>query len=347
MNRRNRFPLFLLAALFLAPLPALSAQETGAVTGAAESELEKLLESALQAAESGEWERAVQALDDAEKIAGDDPRISSYRVSIMELYELELAQRAWSEGESTEVGTVDPGGRGTDSDPAEDETPKFVIDRGDKDPADDPARNRDNFRADLSLKVFAVDPLTSETVNTWSSGNEFLYSSLRVDLRYWMPFLGRSLGFSLRSNGYSLPPGTSEFLFNTVDAGINLRGFLLEKPDSRLEIGIDFGASLQSVSGVSEGKSSDFALFLGLWASDPVLFHLFRADSLENIVFGGGIRIYSTLGDEPANTANYRADGALNFDSGFAGVRLEWWEVPLPGERDSMLSFSLFGGYRF
>ena len=256
------------------------------------SEVDAVLERALRSADLGDWDTALKLLDEAETIAPGDPRIVSYRASFLELYALDDAQQSWVDGESTEVAAT--GGDEGDTGTVGDEAPKFVLDRGDKDLVNKPAMFRDNLRADLSLKLFALNPDTNEISGTWSTGNEFLYSSLRFDLRYWMPFLGRSIGFNFRSNGYSWEPGEPEILFNTLDLGINLRGFLLESVTSRLEIGLDFGASMQTGGDTAPDSSKTFALYLGLWASDPIFYHLFRVESMENLVFGGGLRIYST-----------------------------------------------------
>jgi hypothetical protein len=162
-----------------------------------------------------------------------------------------------------------------------------------------------------------------------------------------MPFLGRSIGFNFRSNGYSWEPGEPEILFNTLDLGINLRGFLLESVTSRLEIGLDFGASMQTGGDTSTDSSKTFALYLGLWASDPIFYHLFRVESMENLVFGGGLRIYSTAENQLSDNIVYRLDSAWQFKNGFSGVRLEWWDFLVSGDRTIMMSFSVFGGYRY
>jgi hypothetical protein len=327
--------------IFAAAVPLLAQSETELVN----SKLEALLDSALSYAEQGNWDQAHIALNDAEKIDPGDPRISSYRTSIQELQALDDAQMSWVAGDPSEVkdSNTEADSDGTD----EEESPKFVIDKGDKDPRNNPAAFRDTLRLDMSIKFFAVNPQTSETVNTWSSWNEFFYASLGADIRYWMPFLGRSLGFNFRSSGYSWAPGEPSLLFNSLDLGINLRGFLLESALSRLEIGVDFGASLHSFSDSTSGKEITGALFLGLWASDPLLFHIFKAESLQNLVFSGGLRIYSSTTDVILETINYRLEGAWYFKHGYTGIRLEWWDFSIDTGPITMLSFSLFGGYRY
>lgn len=327
----------LVVFLFAAVIP-LSAQNENV-------ELEALLDTALSAAEQGKWDQAISTLDEAEEIDSTDPRIQSYRTSILELAALDAAQKSWSAGDPSEVKTVDS--RPGKDDVEEDDTPKFVIDRGDKGSENNPASYRDNLRLDLSLKLFAVNPSTSETLNTWSTGNEFFYASLGTDMRYWMPFLGKSIGFNFRSSGYSWAPGTPDVLFNSLDLGINLRGFLLESKLSRLELGIDFGVSFQSTNDLGTEVIHDGALFLGLWISDPIIFHIFKAETMENLVFGGGLRIYSSTTADLTETINYRVEGAWNFKRGYSGVRVEWWDFTVDSDSLNMLSFSLFGGFRY
>ena len=330
-------PVFIITAA----MPLTAQTEAGSET--VNPELESLLEYALSSAEQGNWEQALQALDDAERLDTDDPRINSYRASILELHVLDVAQVSWTEGEPSEVQIT-----GTEADGGEDDdTPKFVIDRGDKDSRNDPAAYRDNLRLGLSIKMFAVNPLSTETINTWSSGNEFIYASLGTDLRYWMPFLGRSLGVHFRSSGYSWVPGEPGTLFNSLDLGINLRGFLLESLTSRLEIGLDFGASLHTVNDVDTGIDRSGALFLGIWVSDPLFFHIFKVDSLERLVFNGGLRIYSSTTDVILETINYRLEGAWYFNRGYGGVRFEWWDFTIESGPMIMMSFSLYGGFRY
>ena len=311
------------------------------------TKLEALLDSALCAADQGNWELALSMLDDAEKLAPDDPRISSYRTSIQELSALDEAQQSWSEGIPAEVESPDSNVSPEEGGDGDDETPKFVIDRGEDDRKDPPSNYRDVLRLDLGIKTFAVNPFTSETLNTWSSSNEFFYSSLRADFRYWMPFLGRSLGFNFRSNGYSWVPGDPDTLFNALDLGINLRGFLLESKLSRLELGLDFGGSMLTTIDVDTGKENNWALYLGLWLADPLFYHIFQAESLERLVFGGGIRIYSSNTQTLLETINYRIDSAWYFKRGFSGIRFEWWNFSIDTRSINVMSFSLFGGFRY
>ncbi|MCK5734902.1 MAG: hypothetical protein KAH21_00435 [Spirochaetaceae bacterium] len=306
-------------------------------------EVDALLDFALSSAEQGKWDEALNALDDAVKLDQQDPRIESYRSSILELYALDEAQLSWVEGTPAEVPSTEP-----DSDTLEDEnTPKFVIDRGDNDKGKSPSVFRDNLRMDLGIKTFAVNPLSSETINTWSSVNEFFYSSLRADFRYWMPFLGKSLGFNFRSNGYSWAPGEPDILFNALDLGINLRGFLMENEFSRLELGIDFGGSMLTTYDKAKGVDQSWALYLGLWGADPLFYHLFKVESLENLIFGGGLRIYSTGSQEILETVSYRLDAAWSFKRGFSGIRFEWWDFTVDSGDINMMSFSFFGGFRY
>jgi hypothetical protein len=336
----RRFIISLIAVtIYLGMIEAVPAQEYGSPTVSA---VDELLESALVSAENGEWQKALEILDQAESLQPSDPRIASYRSSILELAALDEAQDSWKEGRPADV--KDPSHE--TQDPENDE-PKFVIDRGDRDESNNPVRFRDRFRGEVDVKILAVDPLESESLNTWSSSNEFFYASLGADLSYWLPYLGRSFGVNFRSSGYSWPPGNPDLLFNSVDLGLNARGFILESVTSRMEIGIDVGAALHSIDDAELSLERTSAFYLGLWLSDPILFHLLNAESLEDIVFGGGIRIYSSTAEELLETIHYRLDGSWRFDGGYAGVRLGWWDFSAEAQRWTMLSISLFGGYRF
>jgi len=308
-------------------------------------EMDALLDYALSSAEIGNWKEALSVLDEAEKLDPLDPRVNSYRSSIEELYALDEAQQSWSGGTPAEVR---PTGSDAEQGAAvEDDEPRFVINRGENDKRNSPSLYRDALRLDLGIKTFAVNPLSSETLNTWSSGNEFFYASLRADFRYWLPFLGRSFGFSFRSNGYSWTPGDPEILFNALDLGINLRGFLLETESSRLELGIDFGGSMLTSKEMAVGSEQNWALYLGLWGADPLFYHIFKVDSLERLISTGGIRIYSSNSQDILETVNYRFDTGWYFDRWFSGVRLEWWDFSVDTGSVNMMSFSLFGGLRY
>ncbi|RKX78154.1 MAG: hypothetical protein DRP49_01140 [Spirochaetes bacterium] len=329
----------------LLPISLFSQAESVMELYTANPEVDALLDFALTSAELGEWDKALNALVDAEKLDPLDPRIPSYKSSILELQALDEAQQSWAEGTAVDVKPADTDSeQGTVSD---DETPKFVIDRGENDKRNPPSAYRDTLRLDLGIKIFAVNPLSSETINTWSSSNEFFYSSLRADFRYWMPFLGRSLGFNFRSNGYSWAPGEPDILFNALDLGINLRGFLLENKVSRLELGIDFGGSMLTTNDKNLGVDYSWALYLGLWGADPLFYHIFKVESLERLVFGGGLRIYSSDSQEILETVDYRLDAAWYFNRGFSGIRFEWWDFSIDTGSVNMMSFSLFGGFRY
>jgi len=308
-------------------------------------EIDSLLDNALSFADEGLWESALDSLDKARRIDPSDPRIASYRSSILELSALDKAQQSWSDGVSAEVETVESNnGQETVEDG---DTPKFVIDRGDDDKRNPPSLYRDNLRLDLGIKTFAVNPLSSETMNTWSSSNEFFYTSIRADFRYWMPFLGKSIGFNFRSNGYSWAPGEPDILFNALDLGVNLRGFLLENEFSRLELGLDFGGSMLTTNEKDKSLDHNWAMYLGLWVADPLFFHIFKVESLERLVFSGGIRIYSSNEEEILETVNFRVDTAWYFKRGFSGIRFEWWDFTADTGAVNMMSFSLFGGFRY
>ena len=331
--------------ILLLPIALFSQEESVAEPIAVNSEVDALLDSALTFAELGEWNKALNAIGDAEKLDPLDPRIPSYKSSILELQALDEAQQSWAAGTAVDVKPAD-----TDSEQGtvpDDNTPKFVIDRGENDKRNPPSAYRDALRLDLGLKIFAVNPLSSETINTWSSSNEFLLSSLRADFRYWMPFLSRSLGFNFRSNGYSWAPGEPDILFNALDLGINLRGFLLENEVSRLELGLDFGGSLLTTNDKTLGVDYSWAFFLGLWGADPLFYHIFKVESLERLVFGGGLRIYSSNSQEILETVNYRLDAAWYFNRGFSGIRFEWWDFSIDTGSVNEMSFSLFGGFRY
>jgi len=303
-----------------------------------ESELNELLDLALSLAEKGLWEEAFQALDDAEKLDPADSRIESYRISFQELSAVDEAQRSWASGEAAEVELPE-------DEATPPSQPKFVIDRGERDEKKDPVEMRDNLRVDFSLKLFALDPKSSELRNVWLTGNELIFSSLGLDARYWMPFLGKAGGFSLRSSGYSWPPGRPSYLLNSLDLGVNLRGFVLESALSRLEIGIDFGISLHTRKEI--GAKSNPVLFLGFWLQDPVLYHVLKIDSLENLVFGGGLRIYSSAREEIVDMVDYRIEGSWYFKHAYLGLRLEWWVFGAALDRSNVFSSSFFGGIRY
>ena len=307
---------------------------------AAEDVLEALLEAALSAAERGEWESALELLNDAEELNASDPRIASYRQSFLELKAVDAAQDSWAAGEPAEVA-------GDGELPPDDETPKFTLDRGEKDRRYDPANFRDRFRAETAVKIVAVNPEESSGHNVWGSAEEFFYASLRTELRYWLPFLGKSLGFNFRNNGYSWLPGSPSILFSSLDLGVNVRGFLLESLTSRLEVGIDFGVSMNSLSTLGGSVDRRSALFLGLWISDPVIYHLFNLETFENLVLGMGLRIYSSASAELLERVVYRLDGAWQLEHWCFGTRFEWWDLGTLTEEKNLMSMSLFAGYRF
>ena len=285
--------LFFLACLILVSAAGLNAQEAEA------DQLEVLLESALSAAEKGQWDQALEWLDRAELLAADDSRIDSYRASILELSALDQAQDSWARGEPAGVNGTQVPSDGADS---SENKPKFVIDRGEDDSRNAASAGRDSVRLDLSFKLLSVNPLTESTVGNWSSPSEFFYSSMGADLRYWFPFLNKSLGLNFRRAGYSWVPGDVNLLFNTLDLGLNLRGFLLETFPARLEIGLDLGASLHTLKPTADTSTQTMAVFLGLWAADPVFFHVFNVDSLRNLIIGGELRIYSSTAEELLET---------------------------------------------
>jgi len=305
-----------------------------------ESELNELLASALSLAEKGLWEEAFRALDDAEDLYPADPRIRSYRTSLQELAAIDESQKSWISGETADVKSSE-----NETDAESPSKPKFTIDRGERNEGEDPAGLRDDFRADISLKLFELDPKSSELKNIWLTKDEFFFAAFGLDFRYWMPFLGKAGGFNFRSSGYSWPPGKPSYLFSSLDLGINFRGFILESVSSRLEIGIDFGTSLH-IKKETDTKNNP-AIFLGFWAQDPVFYHLFNVDSLERLVFGGGLRIYSSAREEIVDLIDYRLEGSWYFSHAYVGVRLEWWNFNDESNRTSMFSASFFGGIRY
>ena len=304
------------------------------------SELNELLDVALSLAERELWTEAFQALDEAEELDPTDSRIHSYRISFQELSVIDEAQKQWISGETTEVKFPE-----SEADTESPSEPKFTIDRGERDAGENPAEFRDKLRIDLSLKLFALDPQSSGLENIWLTGNEFIFAAPGLDARYWMPFLGKAIGFNLRSSGYSWPPGDPSDLFNSSDLGITFRGFVLESVSSRLEMGIDFGISLHTKK--EADTSYNPALFFGFWVQDPVLYHLFDADSLERLVFGGGLRIYSSAREEIVDLIDYRLEGSWYFNHEYIGIRLEWWNFVTVFGRTNMFSSSLFGGVRY
>ncbi len=326
--------IILVVILLSGMTPLLIAQT--AVDEEVDSELDRLLEQSLNLAAEGDWNGALSALDQAELIAPDDSRIQSYRTSINEL-------KALDEGRKLPVENKSP-----DSDPDVQDTPRFVIERDEQGIRRDPGQFRDQFRGDIDLSLFVNDPVISRIQNTWSSLDVFIGSALGVDLRYWLPFLGRSPGFNFRSSGYSWTPSEPTRLFNTLDLGINLRGFLAESQLSRLEIGLDFGASLHTNKDFeSQTVGNNFGLYLGLWIADPLLYHLFEVSGLENLVFSAGIRIHSTIGVQLIESFHYRVDIAWRFKNTHAGARLDWWGFDEADGQRNLLAFILFFGVHF
>ena len=305
-------------------------------------ELEELLAEALEYAERGEWDRALERLDEAERTAPNDERIASYRSSVKELRAVDAAQNAWAEGESVEV-------EREEDEEAVETAEKFVIDRSEERAGEDAAMGRSRLHGDLGIKFFVQDPIIRDMVNSWSSADEFFYSSVNLNVRYWLPFARRVFGLYFSSNGFSWRPARPSLVVNTLNLGIGFRGFLLESSSSRLELGIDFGAALYSEKTPASGEiSRRIPLFLGLTISDPLFYHIFRADSLENLVFGAEVRFYTAARDQEfIENLSYRVDAAWRFNWAEAGVRLEWWDFVVSGVRRSPLSFSLFGGFRY
>lgn len=305
-------------------------------------ELEELLAEALEYAERGEWDRALERLDEAERTAPNDERIASYRSSVKELRAVDAAQNAWAEGESVEV-------EREENEEAVETAEKFVIDRSEERAGEDAAMGRSRLHGDLGIKFFVQDPIIRDMVNSWSSADEFFYSSVSLNVRYWLPFARRVFGLYFSSNGFSWRPARPSLVVNTLNLGIGFRGFLLESSSSRLELGIDFGAALYSEKTPASGEiSRRIPLFLGLTISDPLFYHIFRADSLENLVFGAEVRFYTAARDQEfIENLSYRVDAAWRFNVAEAGVRLEWWDFVVSGVRRSPLSFSLFGGFRY
>ncbi len=308
-------------------------------------ELERLLVLSLNLAAKGEWEKALQTLDDAKTIDSDDPRIESYRASIIDLMALDKAQNAWSKGQP---GTIENETQNSGDGIIDDNTPKFVIERDESTAQDDNSQYRDQFRGELSFKLAAHDSSVDKLVNTWTSLESFVYSSFGAEVRYWFPFLGRSFGVNFRSSGYSWRPSDPAILFNSLDLGINLRGFLMEEDQSRLELGLDFGGSLHSLKTLSTQQVGyTGVLYFGLWVSDPIFYHLLKVESLENLVFGGGIRVYSSIGEELLETVYYRVDGTWRFEFFHIGARFEWWGFTDSGRQYNPLSFTLYSGIYF
>ncbi len=341
----------LLCLLCFAALPGLRAEDEpagGSLPDERQIEFEKLLEAALAAAERRDWKIAYSLLEQAESYFPDDKRIESYRVSFEELEALEAAQLSWKDGTPSKVNN--PYSESSeDFEGAEDAAggPKFTIDRGERDPRESPVLTRRQFLGEVAVKLAATDPYTRDMVNTWSSSNEFLYSALNADVRYWLPFINRIIGLTLRNSGYSRRPGQPGSLQNASDLGLNLRGFLLETKSSRLELGLDFGTSLLSRLDVGSSARYNVAFFLGFWLTDPVFYHLFNADSLEDLLFGAGVRIYSLKAEELLEIINFRLDGSYTINNGHAGIRVEWWRFVDLGQWRNTLSVSLTGGYSF
>ena len=332
----NRY--FCIAVFFLASFSVLIGQETASENVPVETanpELEAVLDYALSSAERGEWDNALEALKEAERIAPDSEKVRSYYKSIMELKFLDEAQLSWEKGKAAEV-KEEKNNRISDNG-----EPKFTIDRGEKDITDKPENHRDSLRAETSFKLFAHNPINNSYENTWRSSDEFFSSAFTADAHYWFPFAGKILGVNFRNNGYSYATSSENTIFNTVDLGANLRGFLFENTVSRMEMGLDIGIAFQN-------DSTTPAFFLGFSIYDPLFFHLFKIKAMEPLRMGSGIRIYSTNTADLMERVNYFIDASWYFKYIYTGARAEWWGFyNEDNERTNIFSFSVFAGYRF
>lgn len=307
-------------------------------------ELENLLSLALQLSSNSEWDAALKALDDAALINPEEPRIASYRHSFTELKALDEAQKTWLEGNTSEVKRESS----SQEPPQEEEEPKFVIDHKTENTKIYLEQFRDQFRVELALKILTSDSNSQNLMGTWTSWEEFAYASLGLDIRYWFPFLKRILGINVTSSGYSWKVGNPSIIFNALDFGVNLRGFLAETPQARLEIGLDLGASLQTeFFPVENTHAYDVMAYLGAWISDPVFYHLFKWEKVKDLIFRGEIRIYSASGEEFDETLFYKVDGIWKFKNFYTGLGLEAWNFLETGTHRNTTSFTLFGGFYF
>ncbi|MCG8452910.1 MAG: hypothetical protein MI717_07000 [Spirochaetales bacterium] len=311
--------------------------------------VDSLLESALQAADQGEWEQALSILDQAERRSPQDERITSYRQSILELSALDQAQESWATGEAVAV----PGSEGVentvptkDGDEETPQEPKFTIDRGEDEEKESPVVYRDLVRGTLSLHFLTQLPQNTEASFPLSSAWEFAYTALGADLRGWLPILGRSVGVMMSSSGFRRDMEGTQALYNSLDVGVDLRGFLIESPSSRLELGLDVGIGMLSIL-KNNAVQRQGAVFVGVWGRDPIFYHLLGTDFLEPFIIGGGLRVYSSLEPNEREVVNYRLEVQWEFPHVQTGFLFEWWNYAEDDGRKTVFSAGLMAGFRF
>lgn len=324
--------------LLVASLPLLG-------QNAADEEVDALLDAALRASEEGEWEQAFALLDQAEAVDPDDPRVADYRRSISELQAVDESQESWVDGVPMEVAA---GGAAAAGEEGDDGEPKFTIDRGEVEGQATPESGRDNFNATLGFSFLAVDGTDPVSTSPMANADEFLASGIKVDLRYWFPFFGRRLGLGVRYDGFAWPPGDASVYYYTVDFTARIRGFLIEAPNSRLEIGLNLGVSLLSTRTPTTGESNFQTPFiLGLYLSDPLFFHLFSVDALEPLVFEGELLLYTFLDTLTLDLVSYRVDAYWRFPAWRIGLRFDLDDFIRSDIRRTVWSLGFFGGVHF
>ena len=328
----------ILSILYFGAAIPTSAQDSPAVPEQ-DPVIEAILNDALDLASQNQWEKALELIDEAEAIAPDYPKIAKYRRSILELQAVNTAQESWETGEASDVLIESPN---------IEEDSKFVIERDQDDVRANPGKFRDLFRGQVSAKLIANNTDTLEWINPWSSLEELAFSGIGANIRFWFPFFERSLGLNLASSGYSWQPGEPDWVFNALDFGINLRGFLAEKQLSRLEIGLDIGVSQRTMLTLADNtRNPNTALYLGLWASDSIFSHLFGIEKLDNLILGGKIHIYAPLDPENRESVHYGVNAYWRFKNLYTGFALEWWDFFESSTQRNQASVSLLFGTHF
>ena len=328
------FPLFLNAQDVPSPNSELS-----------EGALELLLEEAMFKASRGMWNEALALLGDAERQFPGNEKIDVYRQSMEELRNLE---RDYESGEIQEK-YPDNGEKSTEEDNEIDEETEsqepFVIDH----PLEDRQKNneglRDSLRLLVGLKLLSIDSQSSREINIFNSANGFLYSYLNVHAHFWFTFLGQSLGLMVESTGFEIRNFPA--LYNKVNLGINIRGFLSETEEARMEVGLDIGVTMNNH--LLRGREERYYTpFLKLWIRDRLLYRLFKSDVLQNLFIQSHFMLYPAVDVLDIDLLNYGFDLSWKISNYFLGTVFDWWHDRLDNGGDRIsFGFSVFMGYRY
>ena len=328
------FPLFLNAQDGQLPNSELS-----------ENTLELLLEEAIFKASRGMWNEVLALLDDAERQFPGNEKIDIYRQSVEELRNLE---REYESGE-IEQEYPDNGEDSTEEENKIDEETEsqepFVINHSLEDKKKDNEGLRDSFRFLAGLKLLSIDSQNSREINIFNSANGFLYSYLNVHAQFWFTFLGDSVGFMVESSGFEIRNFPA--LYNKINLGINIRGFLFETEEARMEVGSDIGVAMNNhlLRGHEERY---YTPFLKVWVRDSLLYRLFKNDVLQNLIIESYFMLYPVVDGLDIDLLNYGFDLSWKISNYFLGTAFDWWYDTLDnGENRISFGFSVFMGYRY